>query len=228
MVGARKTHGARLLTVAITLLTLVGAGSTPVNAVGTLDQSQESQTDLNGVALVGDQMVAQTFTAGLSGGLDQVDLLLNRFGTPGDLIVEIRSVASGVPTSQVLASGTVSETALDTDPFTYEWASAALNPPAPVESGSQYAIVAIDGGGANFPVDYFVWAIANFDAYAHGIVLTTVDAGVTWFADPSSDMAFRTYVATVPTAKGDCKQGGWASFGMFLNQGDCIRFVTGD
>jgi hypothetical protein len=224
----RMTRVVRWLTLTVSMLTFLAAGSSPVSAGGTLDQSQESQTDLNGVALVGAQMAAQTFTAGLLGGLDQVDLLLTRYGTPGDLIVEIRGVVSGIPTSQVLASGTISETALDADPYTYQWASAVLSPPSPVDSGSQYAIVAIDGGGANFPSDFFNWATTDFDAYINGMALTTVDGGLTWYPSPLADTAFRTYVAAVPTTKDDCKDGGWASFGMFKNQGDCVVYVIGE
>jgi hypothetical protein len=210
-----------------TVLAVLTAGSSPASAAGTIDQSQESQTDLNGVPLVGSQVAAQTFTAGRSGGLDQVDLLLTRYGTPGDIIVEIRGVASGIPTNQVLASGTISDAALDTDPYTYEWTPVMLNAPALVEAGGQYAIVAIDGGGANFPSDYFVWADTSYDAYGSGMVLTTVDGGVTWFPAPLADMAFKTYVTSVPTTKDDCKQGGWASFEMFKNQGDCVLYVLG-
>jgi hypothetical protein len=220
----KMTRVVRLLTLAVSVLTLLAAWSSPVIATGTLDQSQE-QTDFSGVPLVGAQIGAQTFIAGLSGGLDQVDLLLTRYETPGDLIVQIRGVASGIPTSQVLASGTISETALDSDPYTFQWASAVLSPPAPVVSGSQYAIVAIDGGGANFPTDYFVWAHTSFDAYTNGVGMTSIDGGVTWFPVQMVDMTFRTFVTAVPTTKSECRDGGWASFGMFKNQGDCVAYV---
>jgi hypothetical protein len=87
------------------LLTLP-VGSSGATA-GTLDQSQTNAS--GGVeALIGpSELMAQTFTAGITGQLDQVDLLLDRTGSPGSLIVEIRTVSEGLPTSTVLASATV-------------------------------------------------------------------------------------------------------------------------
>jgi hypothetical protein len=79
-----------VLSVCIAALGIVLVVSAPLaGATGTLDQSQEAQTDLNGVAAIGSQIAAQTFTAGLEGSPDQVDLLLTRYGSPGSLIVEI-------------------------------------------------------------------------------------------------------------------------------------------
>jgi hypothetical protein len=31
---------------------------------------------------------------------------------------------------------------------------------------------------------------------------------------------------SLPTALGDCKKGGWVSYGIFKNQGDCVSFVA--
>ena len=33
-------------------------------------------------------------------------------------------------------------------------------------------------------------------------------------------------VVAVPTDKDQCKQGGWQTFGIFKNQGDCVSFVA--
>ena len=172
------------------------ASPPPAGASGTLDQSQEAQTDLNGVALVGAQLAAQTFTAGRQGALDRVDLLLTRYANPGSLTIEIRTTGAGVPTSQVIASGSVVGTGLDTDPYTFEWVSVALNPAAAVSIGTRYAIVVRDAGGAVFPTDYFVWAEDEFDPYANGMAVTSGDGGTTWFPATSVDFAFRTYVST--------------------------------
>jgi hypothetical protein len=30
----------------------------------------------------------------------------------------------------------------------------------------------------------------------------------------------------VPTSTGECKNGGWRSFGVFKNLGDCVSFVA--
>ena len=31
---------------------------------------------------------------------------------------------------------------------------------------------------------------------------------------------------SLPTFKDECKNGGWRSFGVFKNQGDCVSFVA--
>jgi hypothetical protein len=158
---------------------LLGLLAPSASAKGKIDQRQETQTDLNSVALVGSQVAAQTFTAGRNGVLVQVDLLLSRFGSPGSLTVEIHTTQAGVPTSDVLASGAVLDTSLDGDPNTYEWVSVALRRTPVVRNGIQYAIVLRDAGGAVFPSDYFVWAIANDNPYARGMALTSTDGGAT-------------------------------------------------
>jgi hypothetical protein len=186
----------RSFCIAAALGILLVASSTPAGATGTLDQSQEAQTELNGVPLVGSQFAAQTFTAGRQGALDQVDLLLTRYETPGNLTIEIRTADAGVPTSEVIASGAVVDTSLDADPYTYEWVSVALSPAAVVSIGTQYAIVVRDTGAAIFPTDYFVWAEADSDPYANGMAITSGDGGATWFLNTSIDFAFRTYVGT--------------------------------
>lgn len=35
-----------------------------------------------------------------------------------------------------------------------------------------------------------------------------------------------TLVPALPTAKADCKGGGWQTFGVFENQGDCVSYVA--
>ena len=34
------------------------------------------------------------------------------------------------------------------------------------------------------------------------------------------------FVATLPTSTDQCKNGGWKTFGVFKNQGDCVSFVA--
>jgi hypothetical protein len=41
----------------------------------------------------------------------------------------------------------------------------------------------------------------------------------------SGDIAI-TDTAALPTTKEQCKKGGWRSFGVFKNQGDCVSFVA--
>ena len=38
--------------------------------------------------------------------------------------------------------------------------------------------------------------------------------------------AFVAKIATLPTSADQCKNGGWKTFGVFKNQGDCVSFVA--
>jgi len=46
----------------------------------------------------------------------------------------------------------------------------------------------------------------------------------------SSDVSSGDFVVTdatpLPTSKDQCKNGGWQTYGVFRNQGDCISFVA--
>jgi hypothetical protein len=51
--------------------------------------------------------------------------------------------------------------------------------------------------------------------------------------DPSFNGGFDSWVAKfagagppLPTSRDDCKNDGWKTFGIFKNQGDCVRFVS--
>ena len=60
------------------------------SATDTLDQHQTNYA--GGLLVTSTDSFAQTFTAGLSGGLDRVELYLYNVGVTGDLKVEIRGV----------------------------------------------------------------------------------------------------------------------------------------
>ena len=88
--------------VAFTLSLAVTAA--PVAAVGLADQNQE-QPPTDGFVARSVTFVAQTFTAGLSGTLNQVDLRLGRLDPlERNLTVQIQTVLGGTPTGVVLAS----------------------------------------------------------------------------------------------------------------------------
>ena len=48
--------------------------------------------------------------------------------------------------------------------------------------------------------------------------------------DTSPFTASQDYVGTdakpLPTSKDQCKNGGWKTYGVFKNQGDCVSFVA--
>jgi hypothetical protein len=105
----------------------------------------------------GQGWAAQTFTAGIAGRLDQVDLLLRRGGNPGDLTVQIRDTSGGAPGASVLASETIAQASIPDAGFT--WRSVAFDPTAPSAAGTQYAIVLFAGTGSGIldPSNAYLW-----------------------------------------------------------------------
>ncbi len=174
------------------LFTAAAALATPAPAMatGALDQSQDG--GVAGSNMVwGSVRAAQSFTAGISGDLDQVDLLLARSGSPGDLAVEIQTMAGGVPSGTVLASETVPAASVTSS---YTWISVPLSPVAPSSAGVQYAIV-LSAPSSIIAIDRYDWAVTGGDPYAAGTQLSSLDGGANWIAgDPNNDSNFKTYV----------------------------------
>ena len=102
---------------------------------GTLDQSNETSSSSS----IGfPPLAAQTFTAGRSGLLDQVELRGFK-DTGGEAVVQITAVdTSGLPTGQALGSGSFNADQL---PESVVWISVHIEPAVPVTAGVQYAIV---------------------------------------------------------------------------------------
>jgi hypothetical protein len=49
----------------------------------------------------------------------------------------------------------------------------------------------------------------------------------TFFGNGVDDLAFKaSFSRPLPTSKDECKKGGWRTFGVFKNQGDCVSFVA--
>ncbi len=178
-----------LLICAACALAPAGAGA------GTLDQQQG---DATGSALdaYSNQSLAQTFTAGHSGKIDQVDLHLGEFLSPSaPLSVEIRNVSGGLPGSMVLASKSVS--ASDVPPDTAA-AFVAINfaGSASVSAGTQYAIVAYSSTGFS---NTYLWRESSTpNPYAGGVGVFTPGAPTSSWMSLGGDLAFKTYVAPLP------------------------------
>jgi hypothetical protein len=182
----------KVLTAALTAA-WAGCIAVPGTAsAGTLDQQQP-----NGGGVTFDvesgQSLAQTFTAGISGGLDQVDLKLVASG-PGPtlpLTVEIRNVSAGSPGGTVLGSGSIPASAAPATPAAF--VSLAFTNPAPVTAGTQYAIIAYN---ADVYPQRWGWAVDATNPYAPGLTFhqETSPPGPTWLSDAESDLAFKTYV----------------------------------
>ena len=197
-------------------------------AAGTLDQSQPVIG--GGLAFVSNTILtAQTFTNGLTGRLDQVDVAVTRPTTVNALRVEIRTVSGGVPTTTVLGSAEVPATQVPLGNIPTGFFSVPIAPSVPVTAGVQYAIV-LSTTSCGF-VNCYQWSFTfGANPYAGGAALQSLSGGP--WGQPgflaNTDTAFKTYVAEAPSSKSQCKKGGWRHFAnpRFKNQGRCVAYVN--
>ena len=166
------------------------AGGASAAQAGTLDEDTSPALEtcqalgsLNGL----NYSLAQTFTAGVTGQLDQVDLALFNISGSAPVTVEIRDVVGGQPGATVLASGSIPAAQIGP---TVAFIPVALPAPTPVVAETQYAIVAYTSAGV-----LHGWCRAQ-DPYAGGSGFFSETAPPTTWAGLSPDLAFKTYVAT--------------------------------
>jgi hypothetical protein len=163
-----------------------------------LDQSFTSPTNISvSVITVPLVYVAQTFTAGQSGILRSVSLDMVP-SLEGDMRVDIRTVADGLPTGAVLATRPLSYDdlqAMRTGRLSYQ---VTFYDNLYITAGTQYAIVVnytSYSGGSN---PQALWFGANGNAYTRGSAFTALDAPTTAWAPAGAgyDLHFQTYVIT--------------------------------
>jgi hypothetical protein len=142
--------------------------------VADLDQSN----DQHALSVGAESDLAQTFTAGRSGSLTDVELFMNGTGT---ITATIYATTLGLPTGPAKASASVTLTNVDA------WVDFHYSSAPAVTSGTMYAVAFNTGALAA------VWG--STDTYANGQGL--LDNGA-WIPNPDSvvikDYAFRTYV----------------------------------
>lgn len=193
MVAARVSRRATARTAVVAVLGVLGLGLAPAEAwaAGSLDQQQTQAS--GGSAIVGltppfsgaPTSWAQTFTAGMTGALDRIDVdLTSSIYGDGPVGIELRTVSGGVPSSTVLAS------ALTSDPIAEGWNTVTFATPPRVLAGTQYAIVATNSGSE---VDWLL--SSNTNPYAGGTNFTDFGDGAGWASNfPDYDLTFKTYV----------------------------------
>lgn len=221
--GSRRPGGLTFWAVprlAVVLLILFGIAATlPRHATASdLDQSSPATNPGSAQGLSGS--AGQTFTAGVSGSLDYVELYFvdayNLFCTqddasdpdtscivedgivregPGDIVIEIRELdGTGLPTGITLGSGYLGQD------WYNDWVGVSLSQPATVTAGTTYALVVsttLNGGR-------YALGMSAEGSYAGGHVFNPDGVGG-WDAYPGSDMYFQIYVSPVtgPTVVGD-------------------------
>lgn len=161
-----------------------------------LDQYQIT-TD-GGAAFADGLSRGQTFTAGLSGKLTQVDLGMD-IGFGGNprpdypSTVEVRTIASDLPTDTILGS------VFMPDGFSYGWNSIDFSSQnVQVVTGTTYAIVVwndeVPPAGPIGP-EYSNWLRVNWDGTSYPAGQLVTDTGTGWYFGPGqADAQFRTYV----------------------------------
>ena len=163
---------------------------------GTLDQ-QQTATYPGAFSFGTNQSVAQTFTAGLTGKIDQVDLHLDKMaGTTLPLTVEIRSVSGAAPADAALASTSVPASAVSQ---IGGFVPVTFTAQASVVTGTQYAIVAYSSTPSS---DTYGWTDSPTPApYAGGQVFikSPPSAGSWTPSGTDRDLVFKTYVVTPAT-----------------------------
>jgi len=193
MTGSARGRFVRAASIAVSsgglLLGPGGAGA----AVHVLDQSS---TDAGyAIGIFGNQTLGETFTAGATGNLDQVDLdvgYLTNAAVPTLTALITSTSSAGVPAT-TLATAVIPRSSVNTG--SPDWVQVPISPAVPVAAGTQYAVVlaspASTAGGTAYE-----WASSLFvDSYSGGVAM--VDAGSGWGVNQAGiDMAFKTYVAS--------------------------------
>jgi hypothetical protein len=162
---------------------------------GTLDQ-QQTNASAGYVGIGSGQSGAQTFTAGLSGGVDRVDLVLQKVGDPTvPLIVEIRNASGGVPGTTVLASESVRAAGIGAFPV---FVPIKFLSPAAVVAATQYSIVLWSTDAPNS----YGWSNSSGETYAGGgpFFVPASPPSTAW-TPVGGDLAFKTYVESPLTGQ---------------------------
>jgi hypothetical protein len=165
-----------------------------------LDQKLDPTNDANVFAGLSaslpSQRRAQTFTVGISGMLNEVDVFINQLGaTSGNLILQIRSTTAGVPVADpvFLVQETVAASSVPPMTggfFAFDVSSANL----PVTAGEQLAIVLSASGGSST----FNWFGVQGNPYPSGSAFEEDPPNHGWVLEqPVYDLGFETFV-TVP------------------------------
>jgi hypothetical protein len=230
----------RLLAVFMLAAALAAGGAAPASAaptvtlVDTLGAATPATTfsflgsggwSLSANELLGPQftLTAPTLITEIGGFLNNCNAVI--LGVPQcpttmPLVVQIRPSVNGAPDpATVLGTFVLSH---DNQPLVVSYESTTPNVVLP--AGTYFALFGAQGGDfglflhtATIPFTY----LSGITAFGFLNVLTGATRG-----SPGEFAALRILGILLPTSTDDCKDGGWETFGIFKNQGDCVSFVT--
>jgi hypothetical protein len=180
-----------------------------VASAGTLDQSQTLHNTQSYIGGDGASS-SQTFIAGRTGQLDQVDVELSKCLAGPGMTVTISSVAAdGSPYAPFLGSAPVPDASVQMSPG-FQFVSVPFASPVPVTAGVQYSIVLTANRYSSFcppqGVPPYQWGGATGDPYPNGQAWFNggegTGLGSSKFGD--ADLAFRAYVEESPPGPPAC------------------------
>ena len=171
--------------------------------------------------------IAQTFTVGLSGDLDEFALKLGRYSyLVGDLLIDLRTTSSGVPTmpdsgANILTSLTLAHSDIPVN--SQAWVTWVLSSPFSVTAGDVLAAVVRPSPAAAFG-NSPTWAgdLSTTDTYLGGGRFIRGSASGWSLGGQGVDLTLRTYVnqgSTVPLPSA-----AWAGLGLLGLLGAVRRY----
>jgi hypothetical protein len=171
-----------------------------------IDQQNTTVTN-SGFGFTSTSWAGQTFTAGVTGQLTQVDVDLfcsGCTGTTPNLTLSIRATSGGLPTGADMASATIPGFSSGSGGYF----SASFGSPPTLTAGTQYAIVirAVSNPSAGIYAYVCSCTSPNSNPYANGSRVTSANSGSTWTADVTSggrDLGFKVYMSTGFALSGD-------------------------
>jgi hypothetical protein len=181
-----------------------GASIHSFGRAGTLDQAFFVDPPSAANTVSNTQDLAQTFTVGITGLLDRIDVQVGRDADPtGPLVVQLRkTLPSGFPgdtPADLLAEVTLDESSIPTVTFATTFTQVDLGGQSfPVIAGEVYAIALRSTTTGNSGRRY-LWASDSPDQYAGGraYVRGILTGGVYQTGNPV-ERGFRTYVVPIP------------------------------
>jgi hypothetical protein len=170
------------------------------DAAVVLDQSQTNNDFI--IQLAVDNLTGQTFTVGVAGVLDRIEVGLRK-PFPGNgaslnynLTLTLQGLSGGIPDGNVLASSTVAPSVLPpaggSEDFTvFDLSAAGIN----VSVGDMFAFV-IAGDQSGSPSGFYqIFNSGNQDLYAGGAEVEMC-CSQPWIERDEFDLAFATYINT--------------------------------
>lgn len=235
MVVARRRL--RAAGVGVVLVGALVVAPDAARAVETLDQQQLSPygfanfvghfTDFD-FGTPYDSTTAQTFVAGLTGGLTRAELMIYADGVTHPLAIEVHPVdAGGVPTATVLAATTIGPAAVAADYGSVTFVPAVFDVPAPVVAGGTYALVVRP---TDMSDGYQLLGTTTPGAYDDGTMWNSLQIGAPFTQAVGLDLAFKTFVDPAISYDPACDPDGQkAGFNTVLGTGgaDVLKGTSG-